>query len=240
MKILRHEAGHALQHAYQIQRKRRWQRIFGRSSEPYPDYYWPNPSSKRYVQHLDAWYAQSHPDEDFAETFAVWLQPRARWRRRYEGWPALKKLEYVDELMEELRGRKPQVLRRGKTAAVHRMRKTLREHYRQKRERYEGDYSETYDRDLRRLFTPPSRGRGRESAAAFVRRNRREIRDLVCEWTGQYPFTVDQVLKDVIRRCMELGLRSSKRERRLKLDLAVFLTVHTMQTLYRGPGWHPL
>ena len=28
--------------------------------------------------HLDPWYAQSHPDEDFAETFAVWLTPEVQ------------------------------------------------------------------------------------------------------------------------------------------------------------------
>ena len=93
MKLLRHEAGHAVQHAYRIERKRRWQKAFGRSSDPYPDWYLPNPSSRRFVQHLDAWYAQSHPDEDFAETFAVWLTPRSAWRRRYADWPvALSKL----------------------------------------------------------------------------------------------------------------------------------------------------
>ena len=102
MRILRHEAGHALDHAYQLRRRRRWQQLFGRSSQPYPAIYRPRPFSKRYVHHLDAWYAQSHPDEDFAETFAVWLTPRASWRRNYQGWPALRKLEYIDELMSEI------------------------------------------------------------------------------------------------------------------------------------------
>ena len=103
MAILRHEAGHAIQHGYQLQRRRRWQQLFGPSSKHYPRYYRPNPASRRYVQHLRLWYAQSHPDEDFAETFAVWLRPRSNWRTRYAGWPALKKLEYVDELMERNR-----------------------------------------------------------------------------------------------------------------------------------------
>ena len=70
----------------------RWQQLFGPSSQRYPRYYRPNPASKNFVQHLRLWYAQSHPDEDFAETFAVWLTPRANWRKRYAGWPALKKL----------------------------------------------------------------------------------------------------------------------------------------------------
>ena len=104
MRILRHEAGHVVQHAYQLHRRRRWQQLFGPSSTRYPDSYRPNPASRRYVYHLRLWYAQSHPDEDFAETFAVWLRPRSNWRQRYAGWPALKKLEYVDELMAEIAG----------------------------------------------------------------------------------------------------------------------------------------
>ena len=102
MSILRHEAGHVVQHAYQLHRRRRWQQLFGPSSKRYPRYYRPNPASRHFVQHLRLWYAQSHPDEDFAETFAVWLRPRSNWRTRYAGWPALKKLEYVDELMAEI------------------------------------------------------------------------------------------------------------------------------------------
>ena len=112
MAILRHEAGHALQHGYQLQRRRRWQQLFGPSSKHYPRYYRPNPASRRYVQHLRLWYAQSHPDEDFAETFAVWLRPRSNWRTRYAGWPALKKLEYVDELMGEIAGKRPLITTR--------------------------------------------------------------------------------------------------------------------------------
>src|SRR5215470_14212339 len=85
MRILRHEAGHVMQHAYQLQTRRPWQQLFGPSSRRYPSYYRPNPASRRYVQHLPLWYAQSHPDEDFAETFAVWLAPRSNWRKRYAG-----------------------------------------------------------------------------------------------------------------------------------------------------------
>ncbi len=107
LRILRHETGHVVQHAYRLNRRRRWQRHFGRSSLRYPRYYRPNPASRKYVQHLRLWYAQSHPDEDFAETFAVWLSPRSNWRKRYAGWPALKKLEYVDELMAEIADEKP-------------------------------------------------------------------------------------------------------------------------------------
>ena len=110
MRILRHEAGHAMENAYRLRRLRRRQQIFGRSSEPYPKYYRPRPYSRSFVRHLDVWYAQSHPDEDFAETFAVWLTPEAPWAERYKGWPVLKKLQYVAGLMHELAGVPPPVV----------------------------------------------------------------------------------------------------------------------------------
>src|SRR5690606_12676462 len=105
MRLLRHEAGHALDSAFRLRRRGDWRAVFGRASRPYADDYRPRPGSRRYVQHLDAWYAQSHPTEDFAETFAVWLNPGSRWRTVYRDWPALAKLHYVEELMRELKGR---------------------------------------------------------------------------------------------------------------------------------------
>ena len=152
---MRHEAGHAIQHAYQLHRRRRWQDLFGKSSTRYPEYYRPNPASKRYVQHLRLWYAQSHPDEDFAETFAVWLRPRSDWRTRYAGWPALKKLEYVDELMAEI----------GQTQAADRRRRRVieplridlarrwREHYAAAAQPTRSTFRTSTIADLRRLFS---------------------------------------------------------------------------------------
>src|SRR3954471_18886199 len=108
MKLMRHEAAHAYAYAYQLPRKKKWQAIFGKTStEDTPDFYRPRPYSHSYVVHLDDWYAQSHPDEDFAETFAVWLTPGLDWRERYKGWKALQKLEYVEELMLSLAGQPP-------------------------------------------------------------------------------------------------------------------------------------
>src|SRR3981081_1321514 len=153
MAILRHEAGHAVQHAYQLQRRRRWQQLFGPSSKHYPLYYRPNPASRRYVQHLRRWYAQSHPDEDFAETFAVWLRPRSNWRTRYAGWPALKKLEYVDELMAEIANQRPLHTRRERVDPLSQLTSTLAEHYERKRALYAFSTPRTYDRDLQRLFS---------------------------------------------------------------------------------------
>lgn len=108
MKLIRHEAAHAYAYAYPFVRKRQWQRVFGKSStDETPSFYRPRPYSHSFVVHLDDWYAQSHPDEDFAETFAVWLTPGLDWRAKYRGWRALEKLEYVDELMRSLAGKPP-------------------------------------------------------------------------------------------------------------------------------------
>jgi hypothetical protein len=240
LRLLRHELGHAVQHGFQVQRRRTWQRTFGKSSEPYPEYYRPNPASRRYVQHLDGYYAQCHPDEDFAETFAVWLRPRSDWRRRYEGWPAIKKLQYVDELMKDLAGERPVVRSRAKPYSMPTLRRTLRTHYTRKREHYSVGFTDAYDRDLERLFRPAGGRKVGESASAFLRRHRREIRETVCNWTGEYQFTCDQVLKEMIGRCRELKLRAVGSERRLKLDFAILLTMHSMRYLHRGREWHPV
>src|SRR5215211_4087375 len=107
LKILRHEAGHAIDNAYRLRRRPTRRRLFGDPSIAYPEYYTPKPYSKSFVQHLDHWYAQSHPDEDFAETFAVWIDPTSLWTTRYAGWPAQRKLEYMDRLMRELASTRP-------------------------------------------------------------------------------------------------------------------------------------
>ena len=102
MRILRHEAGHAIDSAYRLRRLQSWRAVFGPASLPYPDTYRPRPGSRRFVQHLGAWYAQAHPTEDFAETFAVWLKPHSAWRREYAGWPAYAKLEFIDRLAGQI------------------------------------------------------------------------------------------------------------------------------------------
>jgi putative zinc-binding metallo-peptidase len=232
MRILRHEAGHVLQHSYRLHRRRRWQELFGRSSRRYPSFYRPNPASRNHVQHLRLWYAQSHPDEDFAETFAVWLAPRANWRRRYAEWPALKKLDYVDELMTEVALERPVLTRRLEVDPLSRLSETLSEHYRRKLSHYVVDSPRIYDRDLRRIFSDNPRHRGHPAASTFLRRNRAKIRQMVAKWTGEYQLTLDAVFADMIGRCRELELRAVGSERQLKMDFIVLLTAKTVHSLY--------
>jgi hypothetical protein len=235
MRILRHEAGHVVQHSYQLQCRRQWQKLFGRSSQRYPRYYRPNPASRNFVQHLRLWYAQSHPDDDFAETFAVWLRPRSNWRTRYAGWPALKKLEYVDEVMTEIAGQPPLLTSREEVDPIQNITETLGEHYRKKQALYAFDTPTTYDRDLLRLFSADPRHRRSLAASTFIRRNRAKIRQLVSKWTGEYQLTLDAVLDEMMARCRELDLRAVGRENTLIIEFAVLLTAKTMHALF-GPS----
>jgi len=241
MKILRHEAGHALDNAFGLLRARGRRELFGDPDKRYPQYYRPNPASRRYVQHLRLSYAQSHPLEDFAETFAVVLgSSSAVWRKRYAGWPALRKLEYVEHLLGRLRKKAPVYRDRSRPDSLPTLRTTLRQYYAEKRQQYQVSYPDIYDRDLKRIFSDDPRHARHELASRFLRRNRAEIRRLVSNWTGEYQFTLDQVFEDIIGRSRELKLRTVGTERSLKMEFAVLLTVKTMDFHYSRRNWFAL
>ncbi len=232
MQLLRHEAGHAYSYAYRLYRKKRWQKLFGLASSDYKDTYRPRPYSRAYVIHLDHWYAQAHPDEDFAETFAVWLTPDSDWARRFRGWKAIAKLEYVDELMRSLAGQPavnpPTGFRPNEHAGL---RIKLGTHYRRKRKLYEGDYPDVHDRDLRQLFT--SEGNG-EFAARYLRRYRKQIQATVAQWTKEKRYTIDRLLSDLIERCEELELRIRSSDQALDYEVIAYVTTMVMNYLFTG------
>jgi Putative zinc-binding metallo-peptidase len=234
MRILRHEAGHAVDNAFHLRRRRARRALFGSSSEPYPESYSPKPYSKNFVLHLDSWYSQSHPDEDFAETFAVWLTPDAEWRQRYHDWPAVKKLKYMDDLMRSVAGQTPALTSGGTLDPLSSLKKTLRQHYRRKRRHYGIDYPSFYDRDLRRLFSDAPEFSQHITAAQFLTRIRKPIRKLVSDWTGIYQYTIDQVFMDMIERCRQLNLRLAVTEEQARLEFPVLLTVQAMNYLHEG------
>ncbi len=239
-KILRHECGHAFQQAYRLHRRRRWRQLFGSSSTPYPDHYRPDPSSKAYVQHLRLYYAQAHPDEDFAETFAVWLRPHHAWRRRYEGWPALDKLEYVDELMREIGARDPAVRTARPIDPLSSQTQTLAEHYEQRRTHYAPGTLDVFDSDLLKVFPQGTDRNDGERASTFLRRHRRRIRATVRRWTGEFEPTLDEVLGEMIQRVRELDLRAVGDADALVADFSMMLAVNTTHFLYDRRNWIPL
>jgi hypothetical protein len=135
LRLLRHETAHALDNAYGLHRRGRWREVFGPFGRPYRATYAPTPGSRRFVVNLDNWYAQSHPVEDWAETFAVWLRPGARWRSRYGGWPALRKLHYVEEVVREIADQPPRIRTRERVDPLSELDQSLHEFYRRKRAR---------------------------------------------------------------------------------------------------------
>jgi hypothetical protein len=240
MRILRHEAGHAISNAYRLHARRSWADTFGLFRSPYPEWYQPQPDSRDYVLNLDAWYAQAHPAEDFAETFAVWLQPGAQWRRQYLGWGALRKLQYVDRLMEELTDKKPAKNSRLEIDPLSTLTMTLREHYHRKRRYYTIHWPSSFDRNLYRIFSKGSRHANSPSAAHFLRRVRREVGHTVAEGTGVHMYTVDHVIRHMIVRCRQLGLHVSMPESESKELSVVVLTMQVMQGLRTGYHRIPL
>ncbi len=236
MMILRHEAGHCAQQAWRLHRRAAWVRQFGNAARPYPEVYRPNPASQKYVQHLRQYYAQAHPEEDFAETFAVWLTPRHPWRRRYADWPALKKLEYVEGLMQELRGQTPTVRSRRQIEPLSSLRTTLREHYAARQAHFARHRPSIPDRDLQRLFAAEP-GRKGTPAASFLRRHRGEVRRMVARFTGESPYALERVLDDITERCQMLDLRVSGDTKRLSVDVALLLTVRTVHFHYSRRNW---
>jgi len=234
LRILRHEAGHAIDTAYRLRRDKHWQQVFGDASQPYPDSYEPRPYSRSYVLNLQQWYAQSHPVEDFAETFAVWLKPWSRWRSRYGQWPALKKLQYVEQLMERLRTCKPPVTSREIIDPASAVRKTLATYYAQRRARYGLESNDAFDRTLRRLFSSASRYADRPSAAAFLQAHRHDLIRAVADSTGQYRYTVGQLLQEMIARCRELDLRLDRPVRQTRRDAQDVLIAQTARYVRDG------
>lgn len=214
MRILRHETAHAYDNAFRLRRRKSWREQFGKASMPYPTHYRPNARSRDYVLHLGLWYAQSHPTEDFAETFAVALQPRATWRRTYADSPrVLAKLQYVRELFAELSGASPRVVSRTRIEPLASNRRTLREHYRRAQRRYALGQSRQYDPWLTRMFKFRRADRTELAAAQWLREQRDAFAKRLTRSMQLHPYHVRNVLRGLIERCDRLDLAAPGRAR---------------------------
>jgi len=234
MKLLRHEAGHAYSYAYRLQRRKKWREHFGVASQDYPETYRPRQYSKSYVMHLDDWYAQMHPDEDWAETFAVWLTPNSNWRDEYADWPALRKLEYVDELMQSLAGNPPVHLEPYRPATESSLRLKLRTYYRRKQKAFAESFPDFYDDDLRKLFG----GVTGSGAAVFLRSHRRQVVSAVSQWTREPKYRVNELLEDFIERAESLDLGADRGDSELLSGLVSYTTSLVMNHRFTGRFKH--
>jgi hypothetical protein len=239
MMLLRHEAGHAINYAFRLYRNPDWADVFGPFFRPYKDSFRPNPFSRQFVRHIVSHrygrtYAQKHPDEDFAETFAVWLTPRFSWRRRYKNWPAIQKLYYVDELMKGIRSQEPLFTRGNLCTPVDGMTLLLAEHYGQRAERYRAAAQGYVDDKLREVF-PPARGRDLIRAAELLRRQRDALLRRVTHWSGLDDMEVQTILSKLEDRADVLCLQVSKRKiSAVLMDVTALATSLAMDFVYTG------
>jgi hypothetical protein len=232
MRFLRHEAGHAVNYAFRLHERPDWQAVFGSFGRPYRDRYRANPLSREHVRHILGWYAQKHPDEDFAETIAVWLTPDSDWRREYAGWPALRKLEYVDGVMREIADAEPTApLPTEDDLPVEAMRYSVAEHYEEESESIPIEDERQFDVDLRQIFVREKDAPAGEPAHEFLRRHHREVVTRVAFWTSEHPSVVRSLVDTLERRVEALALRVGALEAATLIELTAFATAVVM--LYR-------
>jgi hypothetical protein len=210
MMLLRHEAGHAINYAYKLYKRPEWTDVFGCYDQPYKENFRPDPCSRHYVRHIShhrygRTYAQKHPDEDFAETFAVWLTPRSGWRRRYRNWPALQKLRYLDRLMRSLRDEDPRPVRGKCCTPVWEMDVLLADHYGQRAQRYREAAQGYVDDKLREVF-PAVRGKVLLPAAQLVEKHHADLLARVTRWSGLDEAEVETLLGKLQDRAAALDL----------------------------------
>ena len=237
-RILRHEAGHAIDTAYRLRRRKSWREVFGPASVPYPLSYVPRPGSRRHVLHLGHWYAQSHPTEDFAETFAVWLAPNSTWRNDYADWPALRKLLYVDELMTEIHALPAPVRSRKHIEPLGESRISLREYYADKCAGRDASETGRYDQRLKQVFGARARYPDRPAASTFIRQVRPQLQRLLIRRSRLHPYLVHNVMRIVIQRTRDLDLcvhrpvRGAKRETFRLLERILFDSIRRGRERY--------
>jgi len=264
MQLLRHEAGHAFSYAYDLHKKRAWQKVFGSSKEEYGNTYKFKPYSKSYVRHLDGFYAQYHPDEDFVETFAVWLTPDSDWQEKYQGWKALEKLQFVDGLMTSIKGVKP-LKSRGKKLWHHKnLTITLDKYYKKKYRHDEEEFPDFHDVQLEKIFTPLTdeewwafkKDRRHKkggnlspektqvcfpwlqemiTAEELIRKNSKNIINCIDRCTGERKYIISDLLKNIAIRAKQLNMIVPQTGQAVALmQLSTYVTSLTMNYIHTG------
>lgn len=237
MKLLRHEAGHCFDHCFKFSKRKKWRKIFGSPDQDYkPETYRPQPYSKSYVIHLDRWYAQAHPDEDFAETFAVWLDPQSQWQEKYKDWPVVyKKLNYIEELVKESSKLKDLSEKGRLPSQVSQLSMSLENYYSKKIRENADHYPDFYDADLRKIFNGSNDLKTKEfSAAKFMRRHKKEIIETVAWSTSEKKIIIHSLIKRLILRCQELNLKQDKSDLITIMVVSSFLTSLIKNYLFTG------
>jgi len=235
MRYLRHEAGHAVNYAFRVHERPDFPAFFGDYGRPYAERYAADPLSRAYVRHILGWYAQKHPDEDFAETFAVWLTPALDWRTEYDGWEALQKLEWVDGVMQELALLSPDVPAPSEDdVPVESMHWTVGEHYATDEELLPLGDGRQFDGDLLRVFVRTADAPLGEFAEQFISQHEGELVTRIAYWTGESAPVVRSLVRRLRDRASALGLRVAGLEAATLIELTAFGTAVMMHWRYAG------
>jgi hypothetical protein len=237
LRYLRHEMGHAVNYGYQLYKREDWTKTFGSIDQPYDEDYRPEPFSRRFVNHLPGWYAQKHPDEDWAETFAVWLTPGRDWQAEYAGWPeALAKLRYCDQVMAEVRDREPVVTDQTLDEPAEHLTASLEEYFK-------GDalgpeeLPPGLDGSLRSVFEDEGAPADvpRRPASHLIRRLERELTADVFRWTGHFPERTRELLRRMAERADQLRqVYPAARELETAVALTALVTALAMNHVHHG------
>jgi len=202
MMLLRHETAHALDNAYHLRKIKRRQKLFGLSSKKYPVSYSPRPYDKNYVQHLESYYAQAHPDEDWAETFAVWLNPKSNWRKTYKDWACIKKLQLCDSIMEEIKNKAPLCLKSTETSPFNKMNLTLEDYYEEKKRRLKLDKRKSFEQAF--INETPFNTQGQ------ILKDKKRIRNLLCHSLNKKDYIIDKYIEDILEICSRHKIKLKK------------------------------
>jgi hypothetical protein len=234
LKLLRHEAGHAIDHAFHLSRREDWREAFGSPRTRYAPYYYEvDPKSRDFVINVPDNYAQAHPVEDFAETFAVWLNPASRWRERYAGWSARKKLRYVDRLMREVRTRALPRRRPVFDRDARAIQSTLLSYYERKLRLFPlGDPSSTA-RALKRIFRVSRAAAPDHRAVDFIRAHKRPLVEAIAAWSGERRNQVARVVAGLAQVCDVHRLVLRDPEEKTLVTLSTFATTLIVNRLRR-------
>jgi hypothetical protein len=234
MRYLRHEAGHAISYAFHLYERPDFGELFGNYSRPYRERYAANPLSRAYVRHILGWYAQKHPDEDFAETFAVWLTPTSDWRTEYAGWDALRKLEWMDRIMGEVASLSPDVPEPTEDdLPVSAMHWTVGEHYTDDDDdAFPLGDARQFDGDLLRVFARPSDVPQGDPAGRYLGAHEGELVTRIAYWTGEGPAAVRALVRPLRDRAEQLDLRVTGLEAATLIELTAFGTAVMMHWRY--------
>ncbi len=236
MMYMRHEAGHAFNYAYELYKSFAWRELFGPFRRSYRDSYRPVPFSRQYVRHIAGWYAQKHPDEDFAETFAVWLTPGSQWRKRYQAWGALAKLKYVDRIARSLANTIPTRTHGQTDITVEQMDSTVAEFYQRSKNEEPSIVDLALDPDLSDIFNVSKRRKRMvRQAGELIHEHRKALIDKIAYWTGVQRPLIKKLLELIEMRVRALGLRAdAERETEHLTELVVYATALAMNYVARG------